>query len=331
MVKNFCIFAEGQKAEWHYGDLTDEFIENTVSFLNGLDGMGKELFGSGVASIELDVSKIQDVAISTTEIFVVSLFSQFFLIASDPLTTIKLIENTGGIPSEVEDVIRGVLGGQATVLYSNLFMEAETKEAQNQVDELFRSTMRGMGIVENLDSIVDQGRISFASFSFSEMLIFHYLLRKIFSQKFTKSSSWAIVADDSGSPIHLSFGEVENTTSLAGYLSVLSLFCRELFDAPPKSLVFGGDSLIPLEMVNGDSTFCAFAAWDLLFNHPDFLKQLEEINQTAKEDIISPLSGFMAENLSLIFRDKLKAWNLPRLIHIFRNLEESIAQLSQTQ
>ena len=79
MVKNFAIFADGQKAEWYYGsDLTEEFIENTVNFLNGLDAMGKELFGSGVASIELDVKKTQDVATQdVTEIFVVSLYSFF--------------------------------------------------------------------------------------------------------------------------------------------------------------------------------------------------------------------------------------------------------------
>ena len=138
MVKNFCIFADGEKAEWHYGKLTEEFIGNTVSFLNGLDGIGKELFGSGVASIELDVQKTQDVAIDATEIFVVSLYSQFFLIVSDPLTTIKLIEESGGILTEIEDVMRGVLGGQATVLYSNLYIEAENQAEQDFVDEIFR-------------------------------------------------------------------------------------------------------------------------------------------------------------------------------------------------
>ena len=286
MVKNFCIFADGQKAEWHYGELTEEFIENTVSFLNGLDGIGKELFGSGVASIELDVKKTQDVAIDTTEIFVVSLYSQFFLIVSDPLTTIKLIEESGGILTEIEDVMRGVLGGQATVLYSNLYIEAENQEEQDFVDEIFRATIIGIGTIgENLDSIVGGGRISFGSFSFSEMLIFHYLLRKLFSRKFARPTPWAIVADDSGSPIHLSYGNVENTTSLAGYLSVLSLFCRELFGAPPKSIVFGGDNLIPLEMVNGTQTFCAFAAWDILFKLSDFLKVLNQMNTVTKEDI----------------------------------------------
>ena len=54
MQEQFAIFAEESKPIWTFGNLTDEFIENTVNFLNGLDGMGKELFGSGVASIELD-------------------------------------------------------------------------------------------------------------------------------------------------------------------------------------------------------------------------------------------------------------------------------------
>ncbi len=53
-TNNWAIFAEKNKSEWFYGNLSEEFIENTVSFLNGLDSIGKELFGSGVASIELD-------------------------------------------------------------------------------------------------------------------------------------------------------------------------------------------------------------------------------------------------------------------------------------
>jgi len=333
MVKNFCIFADGQKAEWSYGrDLTEEFIENTVSFLNGLDAIGKELFDSGVASIELDVKKTQDVATQdVTEVFVVSLYSQFFLIASDPLTTIKLIEESGGIRSDIEDVMRGVLGGQATVLYSNLYMEAETKTAQNLVDESFKQTMIGMGITDDLDEIVGEGRISFGTFTFSELLIFHYLLRKLFSKQFAQPTTWAIVADDSGSPIHLSFGQVENATSLAGYLSVLSLFCRELFGSPPKSIVFGGDSLVPLEMVNGSFTFCAFASWEILFMGNAFLKKLNELKADIKADIDNPLSKFLAERISHRLMEELKLWDIELLLHVNQNINAAILQLAQTQ
>ena len=247
-TNNWAIFAEKNKSEWHFGDLSNEFIENTVSFLNGLDSIGKELFGSGVASIELDWRNLtieNSAYIKTKEVFVVSLFSQFFFIASDPLTTIKLIE-IEGVPQEFDDIIRGVLVGQASVLYSNLYLDAESIEDQNKIDELFRITINDVGITEDLDSIVDKGRCSFASFSFSQMLIFHYLLRKTFSQKFSKADEWGIVADSSGSPIHIAYGKMENTTSLSGYLSVLLMFCVELFKAPPKSIKFNGSDYFGL-------------------------------------------------------------------------------------
>ena len=174
MQEQFAIFAEESKPIWTFGNLTDEFIENTVNFLNGLDGMGKELFGSGVASIELDwrnISQKNGIYIRTKEVFVISLFSQFFFIASDPLTTIKLIE-LEGVPPEVDEIIRGVLVGQASVLYSGSYMNAKSPADQKEVDKLFRSTVLEVGIPEeNLDSIVDQGRCSFASFSFQEMII----------------------------------------------------------------------------------------------------------------------------------------------------------------
>lgn len=333
-TNNWAIFAEKSRSEWHFGTLSDEFIENTVSFLNGLDSMGKELFGSGVASIELDWRNLtvdNSEYIKTKEVFVISLFSQFFFIASDPLTTIKLIE-VEGVPEEFDDIIRGVLVGQASVLYSNLYLDAESLEEQNKIDELFRLTVMDVGITENLDAIVDKGRCSFASFSFSQMLIFHYLLRKTFSQKFSKSDEWAIVADTAGSPIYIAYGKMENTTSLSGYLSVLSMFCMELFKAPPKSIVFGGEKLIPLEMVNGtqNNTYCAFSAWDVLFKDTEFLRQLIELNQKGETDLQIPLSKFMAEKLSFIFQQNLQNWKLEMLISIYQNLQDKIAVLKQT-
>lgn len=329
---NWAIFAEKNRSDWSYGNLSNEFIENTVSFLNGLDSIGKELFGSGVASIELDwrnLSLDNSAYVKTKEVFVVSLFSQFFFIASDPLTTIKLIEQQG-VPPEFDDIIRGVLVGQASVLYSNLYLDAQTEDEQNRIDELFRLTIMDVGITQDLDSIVDKGRCSFASFSFSQMLIFHYLLRKTFSQKYRKADEWAIVADTSGSPIHLTYGKMDNTTSLAGYLSVLLMFCVELFKTPPKSIVFGGEKLIPLEMVNGseNNTYCAFSAWDVLFKDSEFLKQLIELNKKAT-DLQVPLSKFMAEKLSLIFQQNLQDWELELLISVYQNLNEKIDSLKQ--
>ena len=332
-TNNWAIFAEKNKSEWFYGNLSEEFIENTVSFLNGLDSIGKELFGSGVASIELDwrnLSIENSVYIKTKEVFVISLFSQFFFIASDPLTTIKLIE-IEGVPPEINDIIRGVLVGQASVLYSNLYLETQSDEEQNKIDDLFRSTIMDVGITENLESIVDKGRCSFASFSFSEMLIFHYLLRKTFSQKYSIADEWGIVADSSGSPIHIAYGKMENMTSLSGYLSVLLMFCVELFKAPPKSIVFGGEKLIPLEMVNGleNNTFCAFSAWDVLFKDSEFLRQVIELNKKGITDLQVPLSKFMAEKLSLILEQNLQNWNLELLISIYQNLNETINLLKQ--
>lgn len=332
-TNNWAIFAEKNKSEWYYGDLTDDFIENTVSFLNGLDSIGKELFGSGVASIELDwrnLSIENSAYIKIKEVFVISLFSQFFFIASDPLTTIKLIE-IEGVPPEINDIIRGVLVGQASVLYSNLYLEAQSEEEQNKIDELFQSTIMDVGITEDLESIVDKGRCSFASFSFSQMLTFHYLLRKTFSQKYSIADEWGIVADSSGSPIHIAYGKMENTTSLSGYLSVLLMFCVELFKAPPKSIVFGGEKLIPLEMVNGleNNTFCAFSAWDVLFKDTEFLRQLIELNKKGITDLHDPLSKFMAEKLSLFFEQNLQNWNLELLISLYQNLNETINLLKQ--
>ena len=125
---------------------------------------------------------------------------------------------------------------------------------------------------------------------------------------------------------------MENTTSLSGYLSVLLMFCVELFKAPPKSIVFGGEKLIPLEMVNGlqNNTYCAFSAWDVLFKDTEFLRQLIELNTKNITDLQIPLSKFMAEKLSIIFQKDLQNWQLEMLISIYQNLQGTIEILKQT-
>ena len=325
-TSNWAIFAELTEAKWYFGDLTTEFIENTVKFLNGLDGIGQELFGSGVASIVLDQRSKK--TITASEIFVVSLYGTFFFIAADPLITIRLLDLIK-IPELMNDQMRGVLGGQAAVLYANLYMSAENPIDANRVDELFQSAIYEIGITEDVDKIIDKGRCSFGGISLVELLLFHYQLRKVFAEKYRSTKPWAILADESGTPIHLKFGQITNTTSLAGYLSVLYLFCTELFAARPKSMVFGGDSLIPLEVVNGKTNFLSVSQWDEVFANPEFVKLLSSLDKSVLDDICDPLAEFLAEKLSLTMKKRISDWSVFQLIHIYTNMPKYMATLFQ--
>src|SRR3972149_2696874 len=325
-TSTWAIFAERTEAKWSFGELTDEFISNTVNFLNGLDSIGKELFGSGVATIVLDQRSRR--AISASEIFVVSLESKFFFIASDPLVTIRLLKYEK-LPNVLEDEMRGVLVGQASILYAQLYMSTDSEDLQKRIDELFISALNEIGITENIENYVDKGRCSFGEFSLLDLILFHYELRLLFASKYIETKPWAILADESGSPIHLTFGEVTNATSLAGYLSVLYLFCRELFDSRPISLVFGGNELIPMEVVNGEELSLSLTRWDALFQDEKFFNLLAGIDKQVLKKISTPISEFLAEKLSGQIRQKLKEWPIKSLVNIHKNSDKVIARLAK--
>ncbi|MFW9927875.1 MAG: hypothetical protein ACFFD1_00620 [Candidatus Thorarchaeota archaeon] len=322
-TSNWAIFAQETEVQWHFGDLSQEFIENTVNFLNGLDKMGKELFGSGVASISLDQNLNKGVSVS--EVFVVSLYSKFFFIASDPLITMQLIGHDE-LPNILEDQMRGVLIGQASVLYANLFTSAG--ENEGNIDSLFHYVLHSIGYTNNVKDIVEKGRCSFSEFSLVDIFLFHYQIRKVFAEKHPEVDPWVIIADESG-PIHLKYGNILNATSLAGYLSVLLLFCKELFDSNPKSLVFGGETIIPLEIINGRNLFIAVTQADQLFQNKKFLNLLKKMEKEKMDELKGPIAAFLSEKLSIIMRKDLNNWSMDQLIDLYIKLPKYLSKLQK--
>jgi hypothetical protein len=322
-TSNWAIFAIKTEVIWHFGDLSKEFMDNTVNFLNGLDSMGTELFGSGVASITLDQKSHK--VVSASEIFVVSLENTLFFIASDPLITMRLISHEN-VPDILEDQMRSVLIGQATNLYANLYVESPGHE--DQVDDLFWTTLHEIGYNKDVKNVVEKGRCSFSEFGLLDMMLIHYQLRKIFAEKYPKTEPWAIIADESG-PIHMKFGKMNNSTSLAGYLSVLYMFCKELFDSSPKSIVFGGDSLIPLEVVHGEEYFFSLTQWDTLFQDKEFLKDLDKLDSQIRNQLGSPIAEFLAEKLSAMMQNELTSWSMKQLITAYKKLPKYLENLNK--
>ena len=88
-LENWALFVEGTEVKWTFGNPSSEFIEIVSNFLMGLGNLGKELFGEGIASIQFDLPKHS--GMKSSEIFIVSLEDQFFLIISDPAVTLLLI------------------------------------------------------------------------------------------------------------------------------------------------------------------------------------------------------------------------------------------------
>jgi len=124
VAEHWALFVEGTKVKWHFGNPSSEFIEVVSNFLMGLGKLGKELFGTeGIASIIFD--RRGHAGLKASEIFIVSLEEKFFLIISDPSVTLLLIAAEGGIPEDIQIIMKAVLVGQASILYSNMVAEVD--------------------------------------------------------------------------------------------------------------------------------------------------------------------------------------------------------------
>ena len=103
---NWALFVEDKEVKWSFGNPDDEFLIFVVNFLTALSQIGEELFGQhGIAQIEFDIPR-RNQGFLSAEVFIVSLMNKFFLIMSDPTVTLKLIETSGGIAQEVQDIMR---------------------------------------------------------------------------------------------------------------------------------------------------------------------------------------------------------------------------------
>ncbi|MFW9996073.1 MAG: hypothetical protein ACFFD4_28795 [Candidatus Odinarchaeota archaeon] len=315
-IENFALFVHGNDCKWYFGKLTKPFIETTASFLSGLDSMGQELFGEGVATIKLAGRPYTTIRVS--EVFIVSLLGSFFFIMSDPEVTIKLIDAQGGIPFEVGEVMRGVLVGQASILYAEMFSRAEMDEEFRQIDKLFQRVLIKVGITTGLDKFVENGRCSFSPLSLTELLFFHYYIRQEFEKEPSMSRDcWALLTSSSGSNITFDYLVEENITILAGYLSAVHVFITELFKSNPRAIVFGGgDKLTSLTIFNGRDNFLSLANPDEILKQVNFIEKLNDsVPIDVMNDIMPELKLFLAEKTANRIQKKLYTCKLTELYH----------------
>jgi hypothetical protein len=293
--------APTDKVIWQYGNFNRKFRLNIVGFLNGLDKLGRELFGEGIASITLDRSSDTN---GVHEVFCVNLEGQFIFLMTDPQVTIQLLEDVK-IDTEIDLQLRAILSGQGAMLYSNFWSEDSNEDVI--VDELFQDAVRVSGFQGDPSKLVGNGACSLAILTTTQLLKFHWHLRRIFRDKLEMltKNHWALLAENSGIEILVDYKVPEDIQVLSGYLSVIVIFCKELFSVSPRSIIFGGESLLTLEIFCGDEYFLAAYMPNLLFQSKEFIENLLKINLLALESIKDPLTDYLTDKIALFYREDL--------------------------
>lgn len=292
----FCLFVIDKDVKWCFGNPDEEFQTFVVNFLTGLGQIGNQLFGQhGVASIEFELKKRS--YHQSSEIFIVSLMNKFFLILSDPQTTLKLIEGKGGIPGDIQDIISAVLVGQAAMIYAQCITEAENAETRDYLTKLWQDIILDIdpNYKEEISMIVSENSSNFSMLrAVDHLLYLHYYLRK--QPELTRPISaegWALVSHLSGGEIPLDYNVTEqDPVVLAGYLGIIIAFIKSIFEtAGPAQITFGTNNINRLFFVNGEEEY--FLAIDtpvhVLMQREEFHNSYFNMSTRVQDDLRTSL------------------------------------------
>ncbi len=334
--EHWAIFVEGTEIKWTFGDPSPEFLEVVSNFLMGLGNLGKELFGEGIASINFE--RKGRAGLKASEIFIISLQDQFFLIISDPAVTLLLIDAEGGIPEDISDIMMAVLVGQASVLYSNMIMDADS-DTKEDIENEFRGII--LDINERyqdegvIDSIIGKAGSNFSILSFQDCMLLHFYLRKHAekSSYIATERGWAMIANLEGFDIPFSFGSLTNLGIWGGFFAAIVGFIQSLFDSKPKFISFGTTEIHKLRFVFGKNYFMCIDTGlisDLLLQK-QFQKELFLTPYSILNDMSSGLKKLLIEELLQYHESRLNQLSAAALLDSFVGDEETLDDLTQDE
>ncbi len=325
--ENFALFVEGTEVKWTFGRPNQEFLETVSNFLMGISSLGKEFFGEGIASITFDRKK--HTGIKASEIFIVSLEDQFFLIISDPAVTLLLIQAQGGIPDDIKVIMKAVLVGQASILYANAVTDADD-ESKTIIDKHFQDILLDLNdrfVNEGLiNSIVGEYGSNFSILTFEECLLLHYYLRKHAERKsYAAPSGRAMIANLEGWSIPLSYG-ITREGVWSGFFAAIIGFIQSLFESKPKYISFGSTEIHKLRFVYGKTFFMALDTGlvsDLLLIK-EFQNLLFGLSYAVLKDMSIGIKQLIIEEIQSYSEDKLNELSVETLLDTYVGEDQTL-------
>ncbi|MFX0114846.1 MAG: hypothetical protein ACFFB3_09890 [Candidatus Hodarchaeota archaeon] len=258
------------------------------------------------------------------EIFTLAFHSRFFLAASNPDITSRLLRITRATSKEL-DLVRGVLSAQAMSAYAGLWAEA-LEPAQALIDRIFYDALMELGIDQQsqengMRTYAANGTCNLAALDLAELLFLHWYLRRRFtSDLVAETDPWAIVFDMTGI-LHAAFNK-EDAIVLAGYLAVIFSFFMELFHSLPKSIVFGVKHFTSIEILQGENYFLATNNPLKLLKNRKFYELLKK---ELPKEVFKDLEGEMRRFLANAIGDLMKG---PLADNEIDSLAKEMAKLS---
>lgn len=315
-INNWAILAVKGQIRWHFGDISEDKLVRTISFVNALSTFGNDVLGQGIGLIRLKYPRPHPTR--ANEIMVVNLMDTYYIVVSDPLVTTRLmnkIEMDDPIPPF--DDLRSILAGAASVIYSEFYTQDEEVIESRIVDSLFKEAVNAVTLDNRVT--VGKGECSFSSLTIEELLFFHALLKDLFESYISvtfKNKPWGIMAASAGAPIHLEEGNPPADSALMTSLSsVIIDYCKFLFDATPSRLIFGIHPMMTMDFITTEHNFIILNDPRTLIKSRKFTRKWKKLPREVSYDLAPEMKKYFAELLGQEYQERVKQMKFHHVIN----------------
>lgn len=319
---NWAVFARGTSVLWSFGQIDEEKALIIANLAKGLHDAARELFNECVTAIQL--------ADGREVLFVQIGEGDFFFIASDPLTTAKLLRLTK-IPSNVESSMLGVLIGHGVQTYANLWSAAQSDFHAELIDNIFQEALDQLALPEdaNVNIGIHQGSCNLSGLSLPDLIFFHsYVRRRIGEERnLDPKEQWGFVQAAAGAPIPLEYKIATaniNILLTTGLISVIVTIIQEVFRSSPQKIVFADEHIPALDLIVSDDYFLAASHAIGLFKDPEFLELFFNLPEEVTNSLEVPLKEVISDEIIAKTRTTLQNKDIHELIEEFKHLEAQV-------
>lgn len=314
-LNNWAILTEENETRWHFGELSQEKLDQTVDFVNALSKLGTQLFGEqGIGVIRLRYRKPHPT--KAREILVVNLLNKYGIMISDPLVTTRMFDKIE-LDEAPLDEMRSILAGAASVIYSEFYSQEKNQYLDRKtVDNIFQEAVNS--VTYNEDVTVGNGQCSFSALTLEELLFFHALLRDLFESHVTvtvPSPPWGIIHAKAGAPLYLDHNPPLDAALISAFSSVIVSYCRILFDAYPARLVFGAESMAGMDFIATDTNIFVINNPRRLLRLQKFVRKWKQLPAEIQQDLVPAMSSYFIELALQEEREKMKDLEFHRIIN----------------
>jgi hypothetical protein len=319
-LNNWAILSADNEVKWHFGDIDEERLLQTLYFVNALGKLGAEILGQVIGVIRLRYPRPHPT--QAREIMVVSLMDKYNIVISDPLATTRLmsrIESDSG-PDPPFDDMRSILAGGASVIYSQFYSQEEVLDRQ-VVDSLFQEAVNA--VTYKKEVFVGNGACSFSALSLEELLFFHALLKELFESYYSvmvPSQPWAIISSMSGADLYLTYGPPVDGALISSFSSVIATYTRFLFEAYPSRLIFGIAQQSAMDFIATEKNFFVINNPRKLFHLQKFQRQWEKIPSEVARDLAPAMKDYFTDLILQERQESIKKLKFHQIVNLMTHM-----------